>query len=330
MFVDEKRLLVRAGKGGDGAILFRKEKYVPRGGPDGGDGGNGGSVFLKGASNLHALSHLSSIDRIEAQAGQMGGHQLRTGKAGEDKTVLVPLGTQVFDGETLIGELLEENQELRIAKGGSGGWGNWRFRNSVDQVPHRANPGTPGEELNVRLSLQLIADVGLIGLPNAGKSTLLSAISNARPKVANYPFTTLEPQLGVVQLGSGDDASTFVVADLPGLIEGASSGRGLGTAFLKHAERTKTILHCCSLEQNDEVLLDAYRTIRQELESWSPTLGEKPELIVLTKADTVIPEELEGRVSTLAKQLPTQPLVISAAARQGLADLLTSVQKLVG
>ncbi len=329
MFVDEKKLLIRAGKGGDGAVLFRKEKYVPRGGPDGGDGGNGGSVHLKGASNLHALSHLASIDRIEAQPGQMGGHQLRTGKAGEDKTVLVPLGTQVFDGEELLGELLEEGQELRIAKGGSGGWGNWRFRNSVDQVPQRANPGTPGEERTVRLSLQLIADVGLIGLPNAGKSTLLSAISNARPKVANYPFTTLEPQLGVVQLGSGDDATTFVVADLPGLIEGASSGKGLGTAFLKHAERTKTILHCCSLEQDDETLLAAYHTIRAELTSWSPKLGDKPELIVLTKADTVVPDELAARVVGLSKQLPSAPVVISAAARQGLADLLTSVQKLV-
>lgn len=327
MFLDEKTVSVGAGKGGDGAILFRREIYVPKGGPDGGDGGNGGDVFVEGQRNLHALTHLARTDRIDAEDGKSGSHQRSTGKSGEDATIAVPLGTVIFriteNEEEKLGEIIEEGQRIRIAKGGNGGWGNWRFRSSVQQAPHHANPGQPGEKYTIRLVLKLIADVGLVGLPNAGKSTLLSVISAAHPKIADYPFTTLEPQLGVAEIGKGEDRRQIVVADLPGLIEGASQGKGLGTTFLKHIERTKLLLHCLDCSQETEGLLKSYYGIRHELESWSETLAAKPEILVLTKTDIISAEDLAKKKEALSKKLGKTVVSISAATHQGLLELLT-------
>ncbi len=320
MFLDEHSLKLSAGDGGDGAILFRRELYVPRGGPDGGDGGRGGDVILVAQHNLHALSHLAYTDRLEAERGAKGGHQHATGKSGEDCEVLLPVGTQVYlgdddEGELLV-ELLEDGQRFVICKGGNGGWGNARFKSSVNQVPDRANPGQEGQVKHVKLVLKLIADVGLVGLPNAGKSTLLSVISAAQPKIANYPFTTLEPQLGVARYHE----HSFVVADLPGLIEGASEGKGLGDTFLKHIERTKLIVHCIDGSQELEHMLEVYHVIRGELEAWSETLSTKAELIILTKADQCDPEELAERAGIFAKKIKREVIVISAATHQGIEE----------
>lgn len=328
MFVDEKKLLVRAGKGGDGAVLFRREKYVPRGGPDGGDGGRGGDVIVVGKNNLHALAHLAHVDRIEAQAGKIGGHSRSSGPSGAHSYCQVPLGTEVYEvaedgSRTKVKEILEENEEYIIARGGNGGWGNWHFKSSTQQTPQHANPGQAGEEKHLHLVLKLIADIGLVGLPNAGKSTLLSVISAAKPKIADYPFTTLEPQLGVVRLGKGSDERSVVVADLPGLIEGASQGKGLGTTFLKHLERTRKLVHLLAADQTEEVLLENYRVIRSELEQWSKVLAEKEELLVLTKSDLVEQGEAEAKADFLAKKLGKTVCVISAASHFGLDNLLT-------
>jgi GTP-binding protein len=330
MFVDEKILTVTAGKGGDGAILFRREKYVPRGGPDGGDGGRGGDVVLVAHANLHTLTHLAHVNKIDAEDGLIGGHATSTGHSGETKVLQVPLGTQVFlvqeDGsEELAYELLDEGQEQLIARGGNGGWGNWHFRSSIQQVPKRANPGQPGEQKRIKLVLKLIADIGLVGLPNAGKSTLLSVVSAAKPKIADYPFTTLEPQLGVATIGAAKDAKTIVIADLPGLIEGASGGRGLGATFLKHVERTHKLLHCIAADTPTTELLAAYKTIRTELTKWSPTLAKKEEIVVLTKSDLVQADELKEKVALLKKHLKQPVHAISAATHTGVQDLLTQL-----
>ncbi|MBU6389051.1 GTPase ObgE [Patescibacteria group bacterium] len=324
MFIDEKELRIQAGKGGDGAVLFRREIYVPRGGPDGGDGGNGGSVYLVAEENLHTLSHLANLEKINAEDGKKGGHRRSTGKSGEDQRIAVPPGTVLEIEENgawnTVTELTEVGQEYLIAKGGSGGWGNWRFRSSVQQAPDRANPGLPGESKTIKLVLKLIADVGLVGLPNAGKSTLLAAVTAARPKIANYPFTTLEPQLGVAQLKGG--RPPIVIADLPGLIGGASQGKGLGTAFLKHIERTKSIIHCLDSSAEPDELKRQYRLIRKELASWSPELAEKPERVALTKTDMITHEEAEQKKKVL-EQLTRRPVfLVSALTRQGLDALL--------
>ncbi|HSI21320.1 MAG TPA: GTPase ObgE [Verrucomicrobiae bacterium] len=328
MFVDEKQLNISAGKGGDGAALFRREKYVPYGGPDGGDGGQGGDVIIVGRGNLHAFAHLTHTDRIEAENGQIGGHSRSSGRDGEDKECQVPLGTEIYveqeDGEwKLLTEILAEGERLVIAKGGNGGWGNWHFKSSIQQAPKRANPGLPGGKLRIKLVLKLIADIGLVGLPNAGKSTLLSVISAAQPKIANYPFTTLEPQLGVVTMGKKEDERSVVVADLPGLIEGASDGKGLGVKFLKHVERTKKILHCIAADVPLEELQANYEVIRSELTQWSEVLATKEEIIVLTKADLILPEEMEEKQKAFSKLIGKPVHVISAATHQGVQNLLT-------
>lgn len=330
MFVDEKQLTVIAGKGGDGATLFRREKYVAFGGPDGGDGGRGGSVYLVGTANLHALNHLAYTDKIEAEAGLVGGHQKSSGKSGEHSYINLPLGTVVSvlqeDGSYQdVVEFKEEGEEFLIAKGGNGGWGNWHFKSSIQQTPDRHNDGLPGEKKVLKLTLKLIADVGLIGLPNAGKSTLLSVISAAKPKIANYPFTTLEPQLGVANLKRGSETDQVVVADVPGLIEGASEGKGLGTKFLKHVERTKLLVHCIDVTTPVEDLIATYNTIRKELAGWSEVLAAKGEIIVLTKSELVLPEELEEKRKLLAKHTKEQVLSISAVTQQGLQELLAAV-----
>lgn len=330
MFVDEKQLTVTAGKGGDGATLFRREKYVAYGGPDGGDGGKGGNVYLVGTSNLHALNHLAYTDKIDAEPGQVGGHQKSSGKSGEHAYIKLPLGTVISekreDGEyhELL-ELTEEGQEYLIAKGGNGGWGNWHFKSSIQQAPDRHNDGLPGDKKELKLTLKLIADVGLIGLPNAGKSTLLSVISAAKPKIANYPFTTLEPQLGVANLKRGSETDQVVVADVPGLIEGASEGKGLGTKFLKHVERTKLLVHCIDCTTVSEEIIPTYQTIRKELAGWSDVLAAKEEIIVLTKSELILPEELEEKRKLLQKKTKKAVLSISAVTQQGLSELLAAV-----
>lgn len=331
MFIDEKEIRVRAGKGGDGVALFRREIYVPRGGPDGGDGGKGGNVLIEGRHNVHALSHLNHVEKIEAEDGQKGGHRRSSGKGGKDEVILVPLGTVVEEhkdgGWHSLVEITEEAQSYLLAEGGNGGWGNWHFKTSVQQAPDRWNPGLPGEEKTIRLTLKLIADVGLVGLPNAGKSTFLASVSAAKPKIANYPFTTLEPQLGVAEINHGKETRQVVIADLPGLIEGASSGKGLGTTFLKHVERTSTILHLLDVSVSEEELVENYRTIRKELTNWNTVLAQKPEQLVLTKIDLVLPKELAEKISALKKTTNSPIHAISAATHQGVRELLTGLAK---
>lgn len=320
MFADYKKLHIEAGKGGDGVVLFRREIYVPRGGPDGGDGGRGGDVFIEARHNLHALTHLMRITEIHAEPGEKGGHQRSTGHSGESVTILVPPGTVIENGEgTVLAEVLHEGDRLKIATGGNGGWGNWRFRTSVNQTPDRANPGQAGEELNIVLTLKLIADIGLVGLPNAGKSTLLSSVSAARPKIADYPFTTLEPQLGVALVGD----QQVVIADLPGLIEGAADGKGLGNTFLRHIERTHQIIHCLDASVGAELCAENYRTIRRELEGWSSVLATKPETVALTKVDLIPEDERTALAIEVSRLIDTSVLLVSAAAHIGLQELLT-------
>lgn len=329
MFVDEKQLTIQAGKGGDGAALFRREKYVPFGGPDGGDGGRGGDVIVEGKGNLHALTHLARTEKIVAEDGKIGGHQRSSGPSGEDAMLEVPLGTIIYEqtegGWKQIHEISHEGEHYLLAKGGNGGWGNWHFKSSIQQAPKRFNPGLPGDKRVVRLVLKLIADVGLVGLPNAGKSTLLSVVSAARPKIADYPFTTLEPQLGVATWGKGNDKRSLVIADLPGLIEGASQGKGLGSKFLKHIERTHAIVHCIECAAPVEDLLERYDRIRTELTTWSPELAKKDEKVVLTKSDLISPEELTEKVTALEKHTKRQVFAISAATHAGVDTLLTAL-----
>jgi GTPase len=327
MFVDEKELYLKAGKGGDGAVLFRREKYVPRGGPDGGDGGRGGDVVLVAKHNLHALNHLAYTTKFLAQDGLIGGHEKSTGKSADALIVEVPCGTDVVDAASgdLIISLQNDGDTFLACRGGNGGWGNWHFRSSIQQVPKRANPGLPGEERTVRLVLKLIADIGLVGLPNAGKSTLLSVVTAARPKIANYPFTTLEPQLGVATVTRGREQVSVVIADLPGLIEGAGTGKGLGTKFLKHVERTRHIVHCIDVSLPLDEMLAAYTTIRAELAIWSEVLAAKPETIALTKIELVTPEELAEKRAALAELSGHTVATISSQTREGLVELLTSL-----
>ena len=280
-FADYAKIYLTAGNGGDGMVHFRREKYVPRGGPDGGDGGNGGHIILKGNRQLHTLLDLRYRKFIKAGHGAPGHKSRKTGKGGEDVLLDVPLGTVVYDSNTRerIGEITEEDQQILVAKGGDGGLGNWHFKSATNQTPHHAQHGKPGEEKVIELELKLMADVGLVGFPNAGKSTLLSSISEARPKVADYPFTTLEPNLGVVTFG---DYRSFVMADIPGIIEEAHTGKGLGLQFLRHIERNSILLFTISSDTDIE---GEYRALLHELESYRPDLLEKPRLLAITKMD---------------------------------------------
>lgn len=329
MFVDQKIIAVEAGKGGDGATLFRREKYVPYGGPDGGDGGKGGDVIIVGRSNLHALNHLARTDKIAAEKGQDGAHQRSSGKNGQDIELPVPLGTLIEEGIkegfSAVTEITKEGQQFVIAKGGNGGWGNWHFKSSIQQAPQRHNDGLPGQKKQLRITLKLIADIGLIGLPNAGKSTLLASVSAAQPKIANYPFTTLEPQLGVANIKRGKEETQVVIADLPGLIEGASKGKGLGIQFLRHVERTRTVVHCIDSTTPLRDLIPTYKLIRDELSSWSERLADKKEVIALTKCELVSKIELLAKQRALHKHTGETVYVISAATHQGLTELLTNL-----
>ncbi|MCG3132670.1 MAG: GTPase Obg [Phycisphaerae bacterium] len=319
MFVDSAEILVRAGKGGNGCISFRREKFVPHGGPDGGDGGDGGGVFVHAAPDVETLLDFSGKHHWIAQSGQPGAGSNRTGRSGENLVINLPPGTQVFDRDTgvLLIDLNEVGQRVCIAEGGKGGRGNRRFATPTNRAPREAEEGTPGVERALRLELKLIADVGLVGLPNAGKSTLLSRLSRAKPKIADYPFTTLSPQLGIVELS---DHRRFVVADIPGLIEGAHEGAGLGDAFLRHIERTRVIVHLVDVGSRTDApsAIDAYHLIRRELEAYNPVLARKRELVVATKIDLTGGEDAANE---LRDALGGEVLAISAATGRRLAEL---------
>ncbi len=307
-------------------MAFRREKYVPRGGPSGGDGGEGGSVYLVGHANRNTLYHLRFASLYAADRGRHGEGSNRSGKDGEDFEVEVPLGTVVYDDETgeMLGEILQDGERLRVAAGGRGGRGNARFATATNQAPRRADPGQDGEEHHLRLELKLLADVGVIGLPNAGKSTLISVVSAARPKIADYPFTTLVPQLGVV--AEGPLSEPFVIADLPGLIAGAAQGAGLGIQFLRHIERCRVLLHLVDLSNPEGSAAEDLATVEHELNEFNPELLERPRLIVGSKLDSAIPERREElRQAAAERGLPYRE--ISSATNEGIAGLISDLSR---
>jgi GTP-binding protein len=326
-FVDEAEITVEAGKGGNGCLSFHREKFIDRGGPDGGNGGDGGSIILVADSSLNTLVDFRFQPRYRAESGEGGRKGNCTGATGKDLVVRVPTGTSVIEADTqeLLGDLVEPGQRLLVAQGGRHGLGNAMFKSSVNRSPRKTTPGKPGEMRRLQLQLKVVADVGLLGLPNAGKSSLITAVSSARPKVADYPFTTLVPNLGVVRVG---DESSFVMADIPGLIEGASEGAGLGIRFLKHLARTRILLHLVDvapIDQSDPV--EAIRVIISELEQFSPMLAERERWLVLNKMDLLPPEEREPFMALVREELDwAGPLfMISAARREGTRELCEAI-----
>lgn len=322
-FVDEAIIDVEGGKGGNGSRSFRREKFIPFGGPNGGDGGDGGSVYLIADEGLNTLIDFRYKRMFHAQSGENGGGNQCSGKSGEDLWIRVPVGTSVYDAETdeLIGDLVEAAQTLIVAKGGHHGMGNLRFKTSTNRAPQRTTPGAPGDKRKLRLELKLLADVGLLGLPNAGKSTFIQAVSAARPKIADYPFTTLHPQLGVVHIGTDRN---FVIADIPGLIEGAAEGIGLGTQFLKHLSRTRLLLHLIDIAPLDESdPIDAAKGIIKELKKFDAKLAKKERWLVLTKVDLVDPELLPTLKDKIVKGLKWKGPVymVSAPQHKGTQEL---------
>ena len=320
-FLDLAKVYVRSGGGGAGCVSFRREKFIEYGGPDGGDGGRGGDVWAEAVGGLNTLIDFRFQQHFFARSGQHGMGAQRTGASGEDVVLRVPVGTEILDEdqETVIADLTEPGQRVLLAKGGNGGFGNLHFKSSTNRAPRNANPGQPGIERTLWLRLKLIADAGLLGLPNAGKSTFLSAVSNARPKIADYPFTTLHPNLGVV----GIDQHEFVMADIPGLIEGASEGRGLGDQFLGHVERSRVLLHLVDGTAED-VAADA-RTILAELAAYSPALAEKPRVTALNKIDAIDPEEREEKRAALEAEIGGPVLLMSGVSREGVAEVLRAL-----
>ncbi len=327
-FLDEATIHVRGGSGGNGCVAFRREKFVPRGGPSGGDGGHGGAVILVGDEGLNTLYHLRRPAVYAAERGRHGEGSNRTGRGGSDYELTVPIGTQVYlaDSGELLGEILSEGQRLVVAAGGRGGRGNTRFKSNANKAPRRADPGEEGEDREIRLELKLLADVGVVGLPNAGKSTFISRVSAARPKIADYPFTTLVPQLGVVAL---DPAETpFVIADLPGLIAGAAEGAGLGHRFLRHVERCRVLLHLVDLSSDQGSVTQDLETIEGELEAFDPGLLQRPRVLVGSKVDSVIAERAETlRQAAELRALPY--FEISSAVGSGLGELVRSLAQLL-
>ncbi len=317
-FLDRAKIYVKSGDGGNGCIGFRREKFIEFGGPNGGDGGKGGDVLIECVANLNTLIDYRYQQHLKAKSGEGGMGQNRSGANGDDCVVKVPPGTQVFaeDGETLLADLTTPGQRVLIAKGGNGGFGNAHFKSPTNQAPRHANPGLPGEELTLWLQLKLIADAGLVGLPNAGKSTFLAAVSAAKPKIADYPFTTLHPNLGVVRAGDTD----FVLADIPGLIEGAHDGAGLGDRFLGHVERCRVLLHLVDATQPD--VANDYKTVRHELKAYSPELARKKEIVALSKADALDAETIKQKLAELKKAARKTPLVLSAVSGHGMKDAL--------
>ncbi len=320
-FLDLAKVYIRSGGGGGGCVSFRREKFVEFGGPDGGDGGNGGSVWAEAVEGLNTLIDYRYQQHFFAKNGQPGMGSQRTGKSGDDIVMKVPLGTEILDEdeETVIADLTRVGQRVLLAKGGNGGFGNLYFKSSTNRAPGRANPGQEGVERTIWLRLKLIADAGLVGLPNAGKSTFLAAVSNARPKIADYPFTTLVPNLGVV----GIDGREFVMADIPGLIEGASEGRGLGIQFLAHVERWKVLLHL--VDGTSSTITKDYRTIVHELEAYSDVLGDKPRVLALNKCDALDGKTITTRRKALEKASGGPVHVISGAAGMGIQDVLRAL-----
>jgi GTP-binding protein len=321
-FIDQAEIEVEAGSGGDGIVAFRREKYVPAGGPAGGNGGRGGDVILVAVENLQTLLDFKYAHRFQAESGGRGGPNNRTGADGRDRIIQVPCGTVVYDANTdeMLGDLVEPEQTFCVAKGGKGGLGNKHFLSNRNRAPEYALPGLPGEQRRLRLELKLLAEVGIIGLPNAGKSTLISVISAARPKIADYPFTTLIPNLGVVRKPNGDST---VFADIPGLIEGAHLGTGLGHEFLRHIERTRLLLHLIDATAEDPI--GNYHTIQQELQAYGRGLTERPQILALNKVDAADPEVVDA-VATQLSQLSQVPVFqISAVAQIGLDSMLQKV-----
>jgi GTPase len=325
-FLDQAKIYVFSGAGGNGCIGFRREKFIEFGGPNGGDGGKGGDVWVECVANLNTLIDYRYQQHFKAETGEGGMGQNRSGANGNDVVIKVPPGTEIFaeDGESLLGDLTEPGQRLLIAKGGNGGFGNSHFKSATNQAPTHANPGLPGEELTLWLRLKLIADAGLVGLPNAGKSTFLAAVSAAKPKIADYPFTTLHPNLGVVRTGDKD----FVLADIPGLIEGAHEGAGLGDQFLGHVERCRVLLHLVDATEQDVAL--AYKTVRGELKAYSDELHKKKEIVALSKADALDEDTLKAKFAELKKASRKTPLVLSAVSGQGVKDALYALTREIG
>ena len=324
-FLDEAKIYVKSGDGGPGACSFRREKYVEFGGPDGGNGGRGGDIVFVAAQDLNTLIDFRYTQHFKARNGDNGAGRNKTGKSGETLVIKVPVGTQILDEdkETVLADFTEEDQSMTFLKGGDGGFGNAHYKSSTNQAPRKFTPGWPGEERGIWLRLKLIADAGLVGLPNAGKSTFLATVSAAKPKVADYPFTTLHPNLGVVRAGNKE----FVIADIPGLIEGAHEGQGLGTRFLGHVERTAVILHLVDITQDDPA--DAYETVRRELEEYGNGLEDKEEIIALTKADALGPELSEEQAKEFETKTGKKPFVISSASKSGIDPLLFALNNVI-
>jgi len=323
MFCDEIEIKLKAGNGGNGLVSFRREIFTPRGGPDGGDGGDGGSIYLQADSQLSTLAHLRHTKLIKAPDGQNGGKKKMKGKKGKDLIIKVPLGTLVYDKKTnsLLADLNTSNQKILVASGGKGGFGNAHFTSSTRQKPRFAEKGEPGEEKEIRLELKLIADVGIIGLPNVGKSTLLSRISSARPKIASYPFTTLVPNLGIVEI----DNFSFVACDIPGLIEGAYQGKGLGDKFLRHIERCRVLIHLLDATSSD--LAKDYRIIMKELKKFSEKLTKKPQIIAINKIDAIDRLKVKSLKLKIKKEINKEEIFfISAVTGEGIKDLLYRVK----
>jgi GTPase len=324
-FLDEAKVYIASGAGGNGCVSFRREKFIEFGGPNGGDGGKGGDVIVEAVTGLNTLIDYRYQQHFKAQRGGNGMGKDRAGANGKDVVLKVPVGTQVYeeDDETLIADLTHVGERVTISRGGNGGFGNTHFKSSTNRAPRHANPGQAGEERTIRLRLKLIADAGLIGMPNAGKSTFLAAVSAAKPKIADYPFTTLHPQLGVVEI----DNREFVLADLPGLIEGAHEGTGLGDRFLGHTERCRVLLHL--VDGTVEDAGTAYKIVRGELEAYGHGLTEKPEIVALSKADAMTPEMVKSQVAKLKKACKKMPLVLSAQSGEGMREALRALLKII-
>ena len=322
-FLDQAKIYIRSGDGGNGCIGFRREKFIEFGGPDGGDGGHGGDVWAECVDNLNTLIDYRYQQHFRAKNGTPGMGRNRAGPGGEDCTVKVPPGTEIWteDGETMLAELTEPGQRVLLAKGGNGGFGNAHFKSATNQAPRHANPGQPGIEMTIWLRLKLIADAGIVGLPNAGKSTFLAAVSAAKPKIAAYPFTTLHPNLGVVRAGDHD----FVLADIPGLIEGAHDGAGLGDRFLGHVERCRVLLHL--VDATEEDVAEAYRTVRREIKAYGGGLSAKKEIVALSKCDALDDEAIAIKGEELKKAARKKPLLISAVSGFGMKDALFALSR---
>ncbi|MGF9695169.1 GTPase ObgE [Rhizobium sp. 0TCS1.26] len=324
-FLDEAKVYIRSGDGGAGAVSFRREKFIEFGGPDGGDGGRGGDVWVEAVNGLNTLIDFRFQQHFKAATGVHGMGRNRTGANGASVTLKVPVGTQIFeeDNETLIVDITKEGQRFRLAAGGNGGFGNTHFKSSTNQAPDWANPGLEGEEKTLWLRLKLIADAGLVGLPNAGKSTFLATVTRARPKIANYPFTTLHPNLGVATI----DGREFVLADIPGLIEGAHEGVGIGDRFLGHVERTRVLLHLVSAQE--EHVGKAYTTVKRELEAYGGGLKDKPEIVALSQIDVLDEETLKKKAKELQKACGRPPMLISAAINKGMLEVQRALRDII-